>query len=58
VLPVLFIAVLCGFALSSIGERGKPVLDLLEAASHMVFKIFSYLMRFAPIVRLAPWRSL
>ncbi|NNB42055.1 C4-dicarboxylate transporter DctA [Pseudomonas chlororaphis] len=49
VLPVLFIAVLCGFALSSLGERGKPVLDVLEAASHMVFKIFSYLMRFAPI---------
>ena len=49
VLPVLFIAVLCGFVLSAIGERGKPVLDVLESASHMVFKIFSYLMRFAPI---------
>jgi Na+/H+-dicarboxylate symporter len=49
VLPVLFLAVLCGFALASLGERGKPVLDVLEAASHMVFKIFSYLMRFAPI---------
>ncbi|MBV7562155.1 dicarboxylate/amino acid:cation symporter [Pseudomonas sp. sia0905] len=49
VLPVLFIAVLSGFALSSIGEAGKPVLDVLEAASKMVFKIFSYLMRFAPI---------
>lgn len=49
VLPVLFIAVLSGFALSSLGERGKPVLDVLESASHMVFKIFSYLMRFAPI---------
>lgn len=49
VLPVLFIAVLCGFALSAIGERGKPVLVVLESASHMVFKIFSYLMRFAPI---------
>lgn len=49
VLPVLFIAVLCGFALSSLGERGKPVLNVLESASHMVFKIFSYLMRFAPI---------
>ncbi|WP_095158490.1 C4-dicarboxylate transporter DctA [Pseudomonas sp. Irchel 3E13] len=49
VLPVLFIAVLSGFALSSLGERGKPVLAVLESASHMVFKIFSYLMRFAPI---------
>ena len=49
VLPVLFIAVLSGFALSSLGERGKPVLTVLESASHMVFKIFAYLMRFAPI---------
>ena len=49
VLPVLFIAVLSGFALSSLGERGKPVLDVLESASHMVFKIFAYLMRFAPV---------
>ncbi|UQY34104.1 dicarboxylate/amino acid:cation symporter [Pseudomonas fulva] len=49
VLPVLFIAVLSGFALSSIGDAGKPLLDVLEAASKMVFKIFSYLMRFAPI---------
>ena len=49
VLPVLFIAVLSGFALSSLGERGKPVLTVLESASHMVFRIFSYLMRFAPI---------
>lgn len=49
VLPVLFIAVLSGFALSALGEHGKPVLNVLESASHMVFKIFSYLMRFAPV---------
>lgn len=39
VLPVLFIAVLCGFALSAMGERGRPVLDVLESASQMVFRI-------------------
>ncbi len=49
VLPVLFLAVLCGFALSAMGERGQPVLTVLEAASQMVFKIFGYLMRFAPV---------
>lgn len=49
VLPVLFIAVLSGFALSSMGEKGKPVLHVLEATSTMVFRIFGYLMRFAPI---------
>lgn len=49
VLPVLFLAVLCGFALSAMGERGQPVLTVLESASQMVFKIFGYLMRFAPV---------
>ncbi|WP_282281469.1 C4-dicarboxylate transporter DctA [Pseudomonas sp. PS02302] len=49
VLPVLFIAVLCGFALSAMGERGRPVLEVLESASQMVFRIFGYLMRFAPV---------
>ncbi|MGR6498109.1 C4-dicarboxylate transporter DctA [Pseudomonas fulva] len=49
VLPVLFIAVLSGFALSSMGEKGKPVLDVLEAVSTMVFRIFGSLMRFAPV---------
>ncbi|MGC7837661.1 C4-dicarboxylate transporter DctA [Pseudomonas wayambapalatensis] len=49
VLPVLFIAVLCGFALSAMGESARPVLEVLESASQMVFRIFGYLMRFAPI---------
>ncbi|WNW09735.1 C4-dicarboxylate transporter DctA [Pseudomonas sp. DTU_2021_1001937_2_SI_NGA_ILE_001] len=49
VLPVLFIAVLSGFALSALGEKGRPVLTVLESASQMVFKIFGYLMRFAPV---------
>ncbi|WP_283811628.1 cation:dicarboxylate symporter family transporter [Pseudomonas bharatica] len=31
------------------GERGRPVLDVLEAVSQMVFRIFGYLMRFAPV---------
>ncbi|KSR37203.1 C4-dicarboxylate transporter DctA [Pseudomonas aeruginosa] len=49
VLPVLFIAALSGFALSSLGERGRPLLVVIESASQMVFRIFGYLMRFAPI---------
>ena len=48
VLPVLFIAVLCGFALSAMGERGRPVLDVLESASQMVVRVFGYRVRFAP----------
>nr|WP_314257869.1 dicarboxylate/amino acid:cation symporter [uncultured Devosia sp.] len=49
ILQVLFIAVLFGIALSSVGERGKPVLDFFQAVMAPVFKIVSMLMKFAPI---------
>ncbi|WEK06446.1 MAG: dicarboxylate/amino acid:cation symporter [Candidatus Devosia phytovorans] len=49
ILQVLFVAVLFGIALSSVGERGKPVLDFFQAIMAPVFKIVSMLMKFAPI---------
>ncbi len=49
ILQVLFIAVLFGIALAIIGERAKPVLDLLTALAGPVFKIVEILMKAAPI---------
>ncbi|NYT39777.1 C4-dicarboxylate transporter DctA [Sphingomonas sp. R-74633] len=49
ILQVLFVAILCGIALASIGERVRPLVDLLELASEMVFRIVALLMRAAPI---------
>jgi aerobic C4-dicarboxylate transport protein len=49
ILQVLFVAILCGIALASIGERVRPLVDLLEQASEMVFRIVAILMRAAPI---------
>ncbi|WP_343835447.1 dicarboxylate/amino acid:cation symporter [Castellaniella ginsengisoli] len=49
ILQVLFIAVLSGIALAIIGERAKPVLDLLTALAAPVFKIVEILMKAAPI---------
>ena len=49
ILQVLFVAVLFGIALASVGERAKPVTAFLQAASLPVFKLVSILMRFAPI---------
>ncbi len=48
-LPVLLLAILFGFALHKTGERGKPVLDLIERLSHVVFGIVSMIMKLAPI---------
>jgi aerobic C4-dicarboxylate transport protein len=49
VLPVLLLAVLCGFGLSKIGRAGEPVLRVINSFSHLLFAVFGYLMRLAPI---------
>ena len=49
ILQVLFIAVLFGFALHSLGERGKPVYDLVDRFSAVLFRIVGIIMRAAPI---------
>jgi aerobic C4-dicarboxylate transport protein len=49
VLPVLLLAVLCGFGLSKIGRAGQPVLNGINSFSHLLFAVFGYLMRLAPL---------
>src|SRR4030095_498733 len=49
VLPVLFLAILCGFGLSKIGRAGQALLNGINSFSHMLFAVFGYLMRLAPI---------
>ncbi|MEZ5442905.1 MAG: dicarboxylate/amino acid:cation symporter [Lysobacterales bacterium] len=49
ILQVLFISVLFGISLALVGERGKPVLNLLQALTVPVFTLVHLLMRAAPI---------
>jgi len=49
ILQVLFVAVLFGVALALVGERGRPVLDFLNALTTPVFRLVHILMRAAPI---------
>jgi aerobic C4-dicarboxylate transport protein len=49
ILQVLLVSLLFGFALSLAGPRGKPLLDLLEAFTRVVFGVVAILMRFAPV---------
>jgi aerobic C4-dicarboxylate transport protein len=48
-LQVLFFSVLFGYAMHSFGERGKPVFDLIEKLSHVLFGIVGVIMKVAPI---------
>jgi aerobic C4-dicarboxylate transport protein len=49
VLPVLLLALLCGFGLSKIGKAGDAVLNVINSFSHLLFAVFGYLMRLAPV---------
>ncbi len=49
ILQVVLVAILFGFALSAMGSRCKPLLDVLESLTHAVFGIINIVMRFAPI---------
>jgi aerobic C4-dicarboxylate transport protein len=49
VLQVLYVSVLCGFALSWMGKAGKPLTDLIELAARMFFRIVAIVMWAAPI---------
>jgi aerobic C4-dicarboxylate transport protein len=49
ILQVLLVSLLFGFALSLAGPRCKPLVDLLDALTRVVFGVVAILMRFAPI---------
>jgi Na+/H+-dicarboxylate symporter len=49
VLPVLLLSVLCGFGLSKVGRVGQPLLAVISSFSHLLFAVFGYLMRLAPL---------
>jgi aerobic C4-dicarboxylate transport protein len=49
ILEVLFVALLFGFALSAVGPRCRPLVDLVDALTQAVFRIVGIIMKFAPI---------
>ncbi|MGH8853045.1 MAG: dicarboxylate/amino acid:cation symporter [Telluria sp.] len=49
ILQVLLIALLFGFSLSLMGERGRPVTRMIEDFSHAIFGVVNIVMKAAPI---------
>jgi len=49
ILQVLLIAILFGFSISTLGEKGRPVLNLIDDISRVIFSIVNKVMRVAPI---------
>ncbi|MCV3210927.1 dicarboxylate/amino acid:cation symporter [Mesorhizobium sp. YC-39] len=49
ILQVLFFSVLFGVALAMVGDRGRPVVDFLQALTTPIFRLVAILMKAAPI---------
>jgi aerobic C4-dicarboxylate transport protein len=49
ILQVLLIAILFGFALSILGERGRPLTRFIDDMSHAIFGVVNIIMKAAPI---------
>jgi len=49
ILQVLLVAILFGFALSLLGERGRPVHKLIDEVSHAFFGMVNIIMKAAPL---------
>src|SRR6201991_1681081 len=49
ILQVLLFAILFGFALMAMGERGHRLRDLIDDASHAIFGVIAIVMKAAPL---------
>ena len=49
ILEVVFVSMLFGFALSAAGARARPLLELVDSLTSVVFGVTKILMQFAPI---------
>lgn len=49
ILPVIIFSMLLAVAAVSIGDRGKPVKDLMNSLSEAVFRMLSYVMETSPL---------
>ncbi|HEY8919605.1 MAG TPA: dicarboxylate/amino acid:cation symporter [Chitinophaga sp.] len=48
ILQIVIFALFFGVAIAAIGEKGLPVVKLLDAVAHIMLKVTSYVMNFAP----------
>lgn len=48
ILPIVIFALFFGIATAAIGDKGKSVVNAMDAISHIMFKVTNYVMQFAP----------
>lgn len=49
ILQIVVFSILFGVALAALGREGKPIIRLLDRISHVILKMVTYIMWFAPL---------
>jgi Na+/H+-dicarboxylate symporter len=49
ILQIVVFSLFFGTAMAAIGERGRPVLEVLDSVAHIMLKVTGYVMLFAPL---------
>jgi len=49
ILPIVLVSIIIGYALARLGEKGRPIRDLIDAGNNMLFAAINVVMRFAPL---------
>lgn len=49
VLPIVIFALFFGIAAAAVGNKADSLVNLLDALSHIMFKVTNYVMKFAPV---------
>ncbi len=49
ILQIVVFSIFFGVATAAIGEKGRPIVKALDAVSHVILKMVSYVMAFAPL---------
>src|SRR6201993_2104183 len=49
ILPIVVFALFFGVASASLGNKGKIIIEFIDAVSHAMFKVTNYVMKAAPI---------
>ena len=49
ILQIVVFAIFFGIAMAALGERNKPLLDIVDALAQIMLKVTGYVMQFAPL---------
>src|SRR6516225_7518080 len=49
ILPIVLVSIVIGYALARLGEKGRPIRELIDSGSKLLFAAINVVMRFAPL---------